>query len=205
MNFTGREVRSSYDPRLSGAKCDVCPLRGKKVVPPGGDMQADMVIVGEAPGLHEEKQGKPFVGYSGQMLNELLKEAGIDRRSLWLTNSMLCRPATPGVQGPKQFDLPTYLAWLRLRNKTEKKRCKASGEEFVEWPSPVDCCRPRLLAELWNLEQRARARRLPNGLVVIPMGNFALKTLAGVQGIMRYRGSPIPVDIGDLIEAANGR
>lgn len=78
--------------KIAGEKCEECPLRGRPVVPGYGNEEADVVLVGEAPGENEVKRGKPFVGRSGQLLNTTLEKVGIDRDSLWVTNTCLCHP-----------------------------------------------------------------------------------------------------------------
>lgn len=82
------------------ADCENCPLNSSvhSYVPSSGPEKADLVIVGEAPGFNEAKKGQPFVGASGQLLDAVLDEYGIDREKAFLTNTVLCRPkgnATP--------------------------------------------------------------------------------------------------------------
>lgn len=75
------------------AKCEECPLyEGSVFVPSDGPEQADLVLVGEAPGLNEAKQGKPFVGISGQLLDQILIHNDIEREHVFITNTCLCRP-----------------------------------------------------------------------------------------------------------------
>ncbi len=77
--------------------CDECPLFGQPRVP-GTGMGGGLAIVGEAPGQQEVVKGMPFVGLSGQLLRETLMNVGIDPKTVWITNSCLCRPpqnATP--------------------------------------------------------------------------------------------------------------
>src|SRR5260370_42190591 len=89
-----------YDPREHGAACSLCPLynKGKNTpVPPSlpASGRVKLVIVGEGPGQHEERLGRPFVGMSGVFLNRKLEEAapGVDlRKDAWVTNATLCRP-----------------------------------------------------------------------------------------------------------------
>jgi len=77
-----------------GAKCDECPLRvGGKFVPSDGPEHADIAFVGEAPGVQEAREGKPFIGPSGKLLNTVSKQYGIEREEVFLTNATLCRPA----------------------------------------------------------------------------------------------------------------
>lgn len=182
----------AYDPRSVGCKCDVCPLKGKQPVLPTGPKDPDFAIVGEAPGVNEESAGLPFIGVSGQALDELLKAAGISRSRVWITNSLLCRAEVPNLKGPKRFDLPTYLAWIRAENKKRKAAAKAAKTTPQLIESPIDCCTPRLRRELEYFDQLARQRGRVNGLVVIPVGNFALSATTGKKGILKWRGSPLP-------------
>lgn len=69
------------------------PLDGAtRVVPGEGNPHARLVLVGEAPGEQEDRQGRPFVGRSGKLLDQLLNTAGLDRRDLWITNTVKLRP-----------------------------------------------------------------------------------------------------------------
>lgn len=65
-----------------------------QVVPGEGNARAELVLIGEAPGEQEDRQGRPFVGRSGKLLDQLLATAGLDRRDLWITNTVKCRPVT---------------------------------------------------------------------------------------------------------------
>lgn len=177
-----------YDPEAHGAKCSICPLRSKKSVPPEGPPDPELVIVGEAPGYQEEIKGRPFVGRSGNFLNDALKQIGISRSRIWITNTLLCRAEVPGMRGKAAFDLPSYFTWLVKTNKDRRKQAR-KGETPDQIASPLDCCKPRLDTELKRFDVIARERGDPNGIVVVPMGNFALRALTGEDGIMKWRGS----------------
>lgn len=86
-------------PKAPHANCEDCPLRDNEVVRSRWDSRDPSVVyVGEAPGYHEVRKGKPFVGYSGQLLDMTLSEHGADTSNAMLTNVVLCRPegnATP--------------------------------------------------------------------------------------------------------------
>jgi len=73
------------------SKCDLCKGR-TKAVPGEGSPQAKILFVGEGPGFHEDKQGRPFVGPSGQLLEELIKSIGLKRSDVFITNVVKCRP-----------------------------------------------------------------------------------------------------------------
>src|SRR5712692_6236097 len=61
-------------------------------VPGNGDPHARLVLVGEAPGETEARQGRPFVGAAGRLLDEALAKAGLARDEIWTTNTVKCRP-----------------------------------------------------------------------------------------------------------------
>jgi uracil-DNA glycosylase len=82
------------------AGCTRCPLSESRtqVVIGSGDPDADLMFVGEAPGFHEDKQGVPFVGQAGQLLESLLEEIGLTRERVFIANVLKCRP--PGNRDP---------------------------------------------------------------------------------------------------------
>lgn len=181
----------TYDPRAAGANCDACPLRSKRFVPPEGPTSAELVLVGEGPGQHEEMKRRPFIGPSGMLLNDILKEIGVDRSRVWITNTILCRAEVPEIKGSKRYNLDSYMAWLRAENAKRRKRAAERRETPQLLASPFDCCRQRLLREVQWHEQQATTRGDVNGAVVMPLGNYALRALTGKTGIMKWRGSPL--------------
>jgi DNA polymerase len=64
---------------------------------------AELFFIGEAPGAEEDRSGRPFVGPSGQLLMQLLIEAGVDRNRIFLTNALKCRP--PGYRKGEPHEL----------------------------------------------------------------------------------------------------
>lgn len=84
------------------ATCNLCPLLSESRshhVFGEGNRQADLVIVGEAPGANEDLQGKPFVGRAGKLLTEMLKAIGLQREDIFITNILKSRP--PNNRDPK--------------------------------------------------------------------------------------------------------
>lgn len=72
-------------------KCDLA--RGRiQAVPGEGNPNARVMLIGEGPGFHEDEQGKPFVGNSGNFLTSLLEKAGLRREDVFITNVVKCRP-----------------------------------------------------------------------------------------------------------------
>lgn len=82
------------------ARCTRCPLsRGRtKVVPGEGPEDADIMFIGEAPGFHEDRQGRPFVGAAGKFLEDMLNSIGLRREDVYICNVIKCRP--PGNRDP---------------------------------------------------------------------------------------------------------
>ena len=72
-------------------KCDLCKSR-TKAVPGEGNPHTKILFIGEGPGFHEDKQGRPFVGPSGQLLEDLIKNIGLKRSDVFITNVVKCRP-----------------------------------------------------------------------------------------------------------------
>ena len=74
--------------------CTRCGLHAGRIqtVCGVGDVQADCLVIGEAPGAEEDRQGEPFVGRAGMLLNEMLAAIGLDRRAVFIANILKCRP-----------------------------------------------------------------------------------------------------------------
>jgi DNA polymerase len=85
--------------------CTACPLHATRTqaVPGYGPVTARIMAVGEAPGEKEDREGKPFVGAAGQLLTRLLQDVGLDRRDIYITNTVKCRP--PGNRDPEQTEV----------------------------------------------------------------------------------------------------
>jgi DNA polymerase len=87
------------------ADCTKCRLaQGRTQVVFGvGDPSADLMFVGEAPGFHEDQQGKPFVGQAGKLLDTLLAGIGLAREDVYIANVLKCRP--PGNRDPQPDEI----------------------------------------------------------------------------------------------------
>ena len=122
-----RPGESLTDLRQRAAGCRACPLYldNTQTVFGSGHAGARIVLIGEAPGEHEDRQGEPFVGPAGRLLNQALERAGLARAALYLTNVVKHRP------------------WLAQGNR-RKNRPPRAGE--------VKACRPWLQAELALLQ-----------------------------------------------------
>jgi uracil-DNA glycosylase len=92
-----------------GCGFEIC-ASATNIVPGEGSPTADVMLVGEAPGASEDKQGRPFVGRSGKLLDELLAAAGLERSDVFITNVVKARP--PGNRDPKADEVAHHLPWL---------------------------------------------------------------------------------------------
>jgi len=72
--------------------CETCPFKGKKRVLPEGNINARIMLIGEAPGTNEETFGKPFIGGAGRLLKRIMQDQGILWENCYVTNVLKCRP-----------------------------------------------------------------------------------------------------------------
>lgn len=92
--------------------CTRCPLSRTRnhAVPGEGPLTAEVMFIGEAPGMHEDRQGRPFVGAAGQFLDELLTAAKLGRSDVYICNVLKCRP--PGNRDPLPNEIEACAAFL---------------------------------------------------------------------------------------------
>ena len=85
--------------------CRACPLSEtrNKVVFGDGDRKSSLLFIGEGPGADEDSQGLPFVGRAGQLLTQILSAAGIERKDVFITNIVKCRPPENRVPTPEEM------------------------------------------------------------------------------------------------------
>lgn len=91
-------------------RCGLCESRTQTVFG-SGNKHADWMVIGEAPGQSEDRQGLPFVGNAGQLLTEMLRAIGLDRESVFITNVVKCRP--PGNREPKPNEIEACNEYLQ--------------------------------------------------------------------------------------------
>lgn len=95
---------------LTCQRCQVLAENRTRVVPGEGAENASIVFLGEAPGWHEDQQGRPFVGPAGMFLNELIKSIGLKREQVYITNIIKCRP--PQNRDPLPTEIHNCRSWL---------------------------------------------------------------------------------------------
>ncbi len=90
-------------------QCEIAKYR-TKVVPGEGAEDADILFIGEAPGWHEDQQGRPFVGPAGQYLDELLASINLKREQVYIANVIKCRPSAN--RDPLPVEIHNCRQWL---------------------------------------------------------------------------------------------
>lgn len=98
---------------LTVTDCTRCPAlveSRSRIVNGVGPSDADLLFVGEAPGEQEDAEGEPFVGRSGAILDDVLRQAGLSRADVRITNCIRCRP--PGNRDPSKEELSNCQSYL---------------------------------------------------------------------------------------------
>jgi uracil-DNA glycosylase family 4 len=106
-------MRTLQEAAHEASACTKCRLAGGRtqVVYGTGNADADLMFIGEGPGYYEDKQGEPFVGAAGQLLNRMLEEIGVRRGDVYIANVIKCRP--PGNRDPLPEEVDACTPWLR--------------------------------------------------------------------------------------------
>ncbi|MGB9856938.1 MAG: uracil-DNA glycosylase [Dictyoglomaceae bacterium] len=93
-------------------KCRKCSLweKRKNVVFGEGDTSSKLMFIGEAPGYHEDQQGRPFVGAAGKLLTELIESLDLKRENVYIANVLKCRP--PNNRDPNPEEIQACYPWL---------------------------------------------------------------------------------------------
>jgi len=143
------------------ADCTRCALAGGRtqVVFGSGDPNADLMFVGEAPGFHEDKQGVPFVGAAGKLLDQLLAGIGLTRPDVYVANVLKCRP--PGNRDPMPDEIEACESHL--------------------WKQ-IELIRPRVVATLGNFATKLLSGR-PTGITRVH-GQEQETTLGGSRVLL---------------------
>lgn len=122
--------------------CQNCALSQSctRKVPGKGNHQADIMIIGEAPGHDEDIQGKPFVGRAGQLLDRMLQAIEIDPQQVYITNILKCRP--PNNRDPKAEETQSCHQFLQAQIQQLKPRVifavgRISAQTLLQDQSPL--------------------------------------------------------------------
>ena len=116
MQYTWNDIEQHI------AVCTQCSLSRTRHLPVmgRGDRQADIMVIAEAPGGQEDRQGIPFVGPSGEILDSLLRDCGLTREEIYITNILKCHP--PGNRDPKEEEKEACFPYLKYETFLLKPR-----------------------------------------------------------------------------------
>jgi DNA polymerase len=109
QNLKQKLLDELYRPYKQCTQCPLGTLGRTHVVFGSGDPDAQIMILGEAPGQKEDEQGVPFIGRSGKFLTAALEKAGINRKDIFITNTVKCRPPLNRAPTQPEIDACTSL------------------------------------------------------------------------------------------------
>lgn len=124
------DIEAVREEALGCTRCRLAETR-TQVVWAAGNLDSEVLIVGEAPGFHEDQQGEPFVGAAGQLLDKCLGEVELDRTKVAIVNVIKCRP--PGNRDPQADEIEACVPYLEAQ---------------------IDHMRPRVIVTLGNFATR---------------------------------------------------
>lgn len=172
--------------RVEAAGCTKCRLASGRtqVVWMDGNPEADLMFVGEAPGFYEDRQGKPFVGAAGKLLDSMLATIGLDRSGCVICNVIKCRP--PGNRDPQPDEIESCTPYLKAQ---------------------IDFIRPKVIVTLGNFATRFMLQRQVSisrvrgqlfeafGATVIPTFHPASALHSGGEGSPAWRAIRADFDV----------
>lgn len=125
------ELRPWKELERDARSCTACRLHESRtrVVFGDGDPEADLMFVGEAPGRSEDLVGRPFTGASGNILDNFLAAAGMDRADVYVTDLVMCRP--PQGRSPLPDEIETHWPWLAAQIAHVRPRVIVAFGELV--------------------------------------------------------------------------
>jgi uracil-DNA glycosylase len=104
------ELKAVFQVAQDCTRCPQLAATRNTVVFGAGNADADLMFVGEAPGANEDRQGLPFVGQAGRLLDTLLGEIGLQRADVFIANVLMCRP--PGNRDPQPTEISNCQGYL---------------------------------------------------------------------------------------------
>lgn len=146
--------------------CQKCPnlvASRKNVVFGVGNLDAELMFIGEAPGADEDAQGEPFVGRAGELLTKIIQTMGLSREQVYIANILKCRPDTPGQSYGNRAPTPE-----------EMERC------LPYLHAQIDVIRPKVIVALGGTALDGLFGKTPGMGITRIRGNWR-----------EYRGTPV--------------
>lgn len=151
------------NPEALGALCHLCPLQNKAVPVPSEVRPSSLALLVEHPSGPDEVEGRPLAGASGALLRWAVKGLGFARSDVAVLSTLLCRPPNPKTFRPEQ------------------------------WKKAIECCRPRLEAELSAVAPK----------LIFAAGNRALQATVGKASVTPWYGSPLDSKYGPVFPSVS--
>jgi len=169
-----KELRKIKEEVLKCKKCSLCKTRNYPVIGQGNH-QAKIMFVGEAPGFWEDKTGHPFCGAAGKVLDELLNSIGLERKEVYITNLLKCRP--PQNRDPKLEEIQACTPYL-------ERQIEIIGPEII---CPLGRYSMKFLMEKFGLKNEIQpiskihgkifeVKNLFQGIKIVPLYHPATAT-----------------------------
>lgn len=201
-------TKLEYLRRHNVGDCRRCPLARTRnsIVFGVGSPEADIMFVGEAPGADEDRQGEPFVGRAGQLLNRWLEQLGLRRQDVYIANVLKCRP--PGNRDPKPEEVDRCSPFLQAQIRAiEPKVIVALGRHAGMLLSRREDMTLRAMRSTSRLQYDAGApKRDPTARIRIPLvvtyhPAYVLRQEGGGRRPPPGRSSPTEMVMTDLRRA----
>ncbi|RMF65593.1 MAG: uracil-DNA glycosylase [Calditrichaeota bacterium] len=142
VNSRGSRPQSLNEFYMRIKDCQRCQLAASRTnfVFGVGNSQANLMCVGEAPGFEEDREGEPFVGKAGQLLNKILQAIGFRRDEVYIANIIKCRP--PGNRDPEPDEIAACLPYLKQQIELVQPRLilalgRIAAQSLLQTSSPL--------------------------------------------------------------------
>jgi len=147
VSSDGKNAEALADVASKILKCQKCPLGSTRIkaVPGEGNPNAKLMFIGEGPGFEEDRQGRPFVGPAGQLLNKMIQAMGLKREEVFIANMVKCHPMTDPSDNEKRGN-------DRAPSKEEIAFCR----KFIE--TQIGIIRPEYIAALGGVAAKSLIR-----------------------------------------------
>ena len=139
LSLSSLNINEVKDSVNNCTKCNLHKTRNNTVFG-DGEVESDIMIIGEAPGKDEDEHGKPFIGRAGKLLNQFLKSINLNRESVFITNTIKCRP--PENRNPSVVEIVSCSEFLDQQIKIIKPKVlvllgKVAANRFLEDDKPM--------------------------------------------------------------------
>lgn len=180
-------------------KCGLCKTR-KNIVNGTGDPSAKIFIIGEGPGLKEDAYGQPFVGPAGTLLKRLLTEAGIDYRTIFMSNVIRCLPkgTTKAVREPEYAEIEACAPYLEQEiaavNPTIIVPCGNTALRYILGAKNVNITSKRGL-EIWSEKYKCKIMPVFHPAAILRNPKYESVT---TQDLVRIKASSASKELSSL-------